>query len=105
MRRLWRDYSLGIVYVAGWLLTWALHAAFTYWAGTYPHDAVPWQLEWLETSAENLASEYHQVGAFILLARWFVFKDSPQSRDSDDRHEGKTDEILQRLKVARIGGE
>ncbi|MDP9471941.1 MAG: hypothetical protein M3Q71_14970 [Chloroflexota bacterium] len=81
MKRFWQDYSLGIVYVAAWLLTWGLHAGFTYWADQYPHDTVPWILQWLETSFENLASEYHQVGAFILLAKFYRFKGSPQSKD------------------------
>ncbi len=97
MRRLWRDYGLGIVYLAGWLLTWALHLAFTFWSDSFPHEHVPSLVRWLETTFENLASEYHQVGAFIILARYFIYKDSPQSRDSDDRMEEKIDRIVQRL--------
>ncbi len=83
MRRAWKKYSLGIVYFVSWGVCWALHAAFTYWADTYPHDAVPWLIQWQETTWENLASEYHQVGVLIVFSKYFTFKGSPQSKESD----------------------
>ncbi len=104
MKRLWSNYSLGIVYLVSWILTWGLHAFFTWQVDQFPHGEAAWWLNWLETSFENLASEYHQVGIFILFARWFIFKDSPQSKDGDARMEGKIDAILDRLRRARIGG-
>lgn len=81
MSALWQNYSLGIVYLAGWLISWALHAYFTWLTDTYPHEAVPWGLQWLETSFENLASEYHQVMAFIILSKHYRFHGSPQSKE------------------------
>ncbi len=97
MTRLWRDYSLGVVYLAGWLATWALHALFTYWTDLYPHGSEPWVLSWMETTFENLASEYHQVGALILLTKYFIFKDSVESRDGNDKMQQALERIERRL--------
>ncbi len=97
MKHLWSDYSLGIVYVAAWILTWGLHAGFTYWADQYPHDTVPWLLQWLETSFENLASEMFQIGFFILAAKYLVFRGSPQSRDGDDEMKAALQRIERQL--------
>jgi len=94
MKRLWHEYSLGWMYLGGWLLTWATHAMLTYWQQEgYPPHLAPWWLDFLTTTFENLASEYHQVGAFIVLARWFRFKDSPQSRDGDDAMQDQLTEL------------
>lgn len=82
--RWFRDYALGWAYLAGWLLFWGLHAVFTYWVDLYDPYMAPWQLGWLETSFENLASEYHQVGVLILLTKFLVFRGSPESKDSDE---------------------
>ncbi len=94
---LWHDYSLGWVYLAGWLLTWGLHALFTYWTDFYPHGTESWVLTWLETSFENLASEYHQVGALILLTKYFIFKDSAESRDGNDRMQQALERIERKM--------
>ncbi len=100
MKRLWENYSLGIVYLAGWLLCWGLHLLGEYGESVYPHDDVPWLLEWFTTSFENLASEYHQVGAFVLLSKYFIFRESPQSKDGDDTMQRKIDAI--QLKVDQL---
>ncbi len=97
MKRIWRDYSLGIVYLGIWLLSLALHVHGEWWASQYPHDAVPWGIEWWVHFWENIQSEYHQVGAFVLLSKYLIFRGSGQSKDGDDRMEAKIDTLLGRV--------
>lgn len=94
MRDLWRNYSLGIVYVVGWLLALALHAHGEWWSSQYtPVEALPWGVSWYTSFWENVQSEMFQVGFFVIAATYLIYKGSPQSRDGTDRIEA----LLRRL--------
>jgi hypothetical protein len=91
-------YSLLYFYIVGWLLTWTLHGGFTYWEDQYVHGLAPWWLNWLTTTFENLASEYHQIGVFIFITKYLIFKGSPESRDSDDEMKEMLQQILEYIR-------
>lgn len=103
MKKFLHDYSLGVAYVFGWILCWALH-----YVGLYMHVEVHHEnnlfWRWFSESLENLASEYHQVGAFIILAKYLRFRGSPQSRCEGDRLEAKVDEIRRLLGLQKTDG-
>jgi hypothetical protein len=90
-------YGLGIIYFIGSVLTLALHALFKYLELNY-FAPETWYAEFLTEAFENLASEYHQVGIFIVLATYFIYKDSPQSRDGDDEMKKTLERIERKLK-------
>lgn len=95
--KLWRDYSLGWAYLAGWLLSLVLHIHGEWWVGQYPHGNAPWGIEWYTHFWENIQSEMFQVGFLIIVATYLVFKGSPQSRDGDDEMRAQLDRIEEKL--------
>jgi len=50
--------------------------------------------EFLSRTFENWQSEFLQLFTFVVLATYLIHKNSPQSRDGDDRMEAKLDKIL-----------
>lgn len=78
LRRLWRDYALGIVWAVAFAITLALHyMTQVWWAG----DS---NAEFFAEVFANHQSEFLQVGLFIVLSKYLVYRGSPQSRDGDD---------------------
>jgi hypothetical protein len=99
MKNLWKKYSLFIVYLAGWLFCWGLHYFGLWLYVDITHEkSLFWR--WFSESFENLASEYHQVGAFVLLSKYFIYEGSPQSKDGDDEMQQDIKEIKKHLKIS-----
>jgi cell division protein FtsW (lipid II flippase) len=94
VRRVWADYGLGIVLALLWALCLALHGYGEWQQSLYPHDAAPWALQWFTTAFENAASEFLQLFSFVVLAKYLVFKGSPQSRDGDDEVKSMIKKLL-----------
>lgn len=81
MRRLWHDYSLGIIYIVGFFVAVALHAYGEWWSSQYvPMESIPWLLNWWTSFWENIQSEMFQIGLFIILSKHFLYRGSPQSK-------------------------
>jgi uncharacterized membrane protein YhdT len=89
MKRFFKDYSLSIVLALLFLVSWLLQAIFM-----IPTEG--WTA-FASATFENWQSEFLQLFAFVTLTSVFIHKNSPESRDSDDRMEEKIDKILERL--------
>lgn len=51
-----------------------------------------WPAFW-QATLENWQSEFLQLFSFVVLATYFVHRDSPQSRDGDDQMKAQLDRI------------
>ncbi len=100
MKRLWTNYSLSIVLTLLFLVSWLLQGV-TQWqefiSEAQQHGQPPEVKDFLwafgQATFENWQSEFLQVVTFVWLSKNFIHKDSPQSRDSDDRVEAKIDAL------------
>lgn len=95
MRKFLGNYALGLWLWVAFLLSWGLQLATH--SGTWS--------EFWNATAENWESEFLQLLTFVVLSRFFIFHDSPQSRDGSDRMQADLREIkltqhgiLQRIK-------
>lgn len=100
-------YGLAIVLAALFLASWVVqtwtgwhhfeadqlaHGETARWTGP---DGYWW--DWGEATFENWQSEFLQLLTFVVLARYLIFKGSPQSRDGDDDMQETLDEIVVRI--------
>lgn len=98
MKRGLKDYGLGVVYALLFLATLGLHALFVWLCSLYAtEDAVPWLLVWQRGFWENVQSENYQIGLFIVLSTYFVYKGSPQSKDGSERQDRKLDDLTRKV--------
>ena len=89
LQRLWQNYSLGVILCFLWLINWIFYGiALAAKPGEYS-----WRAFW-EGTFENSTSEFLQLFTFVVLSRYFIFRDSPQSKDGSERHERKTDYLI-----------
>lgn len=99
--------GLGYALVVLFIAAWVVHL-FTGWqefvveqaahgetAAVWGENGYVWT--WLARSYENVMSEFLQLAAFVVLTALLIFEGSAESKDSDDRLEGKVDVILRRL--------
>jgi hypothetical protein len=84
------DHGLGFVLLGMFLASWAGQALFQ--VGV---ENESWSAFWASTF-ENWQSEALQLLTFMALTSVLIFKESPESRDSDDELEAKVDELLRR---------
>jgi hypothetical protein len=108
MRRVFRDYSLGIVLFVLFVLSWAAqtwtgwkefvsdqrtHQETAHWTGS---DGYLWS--WAQATFENWQSEFLQLFAMVALTSFLIFKGSPESRDGDDEIREKLTRVEQQLR-------
>ncbi|MDP9366380.1 MAG: hypothetical protein M3Q10_19515 [Chloroflexota bacterium] len=108
MRRLWRDYNLGIVLLALFLVSWvaqtltgwqefvAEQAALGQTAAVFGADGYVWS--WARTTFENWESEFLQLFAMVVLTSFLVYRGSTESKDGQERMQETLDRIERRLK-------
>jgi hypothetical protein len=97
MRRLWRNYSLSATLAALWIVFWVIHT-ISGWvefvaeqgehgatAELFGPDGYVWV--WLKSTFENNQSEMLQLFTFVVLTTYLVHRNSPESRDSQERME------------------
>lgn len=89
VKKIWNDYSLGLILLFLFVSNWIAYGI------TIAADSGPfsWRHFW-EGTFENATSEFLQLAAFVVLSRYFIFKDSPQSKEGAERHERKTDYLI-----------
>jgi hypothetical protein len=82
-------YSLGIVLTLLFFANWIAYGI------SIALDSGPfsWRYFW-EGTFENATSEFLQLAAFVVLSKYLIFEGSPQSKDGADRHERKTDYLI-----------
>jgi hypothetical protein len=114
VRRFVQNYSLSLVlaclFVASWLsqfLTgWKQFASEQQQHGQVPSvfgdDGYVWHF--LADTFQNWQSEFLQLTVFVVLSVWLIHRDSPESRDSNDRMERKIDEIRRAVEQANKQG-
>lgn len=87
----WSKYGLGITLVALFLLSWFAQGVaewFVVAGEAQQHGQRASVLEYLahftQATMENWQSEFLQLATFVILAKYLIFKGSPQSKDGDD---------------------
>jgi hypothetical protein len=101
MEKVFKNYGLSIVLAGMFLSSWVAQGIaqwYEYLAHQEEHNApvefADYSYEFLSATFENWQSEFLQLFTFVVLATYLIHKDSPQSRDGDDRMERKIDRIL-----------
>ncbi len=104
MHRIWKNYNLSIVLFALFFVSSVLYGVFLYpqmaQEAAEHGQTLAWSDFWIAYGAgwfENAQSEFLQLFTFVVLATYLIHRDSPQSRDSDDRMEAKIDTLLGRV--------
>ena len=107
MRRLWRDYNLGIILFLLFFVSW-IGQTYTGWkefvaeqqslqqsASIFGDDGYIWM--WLQSTLENWQSEFLQLFAMVLLTAYFIFRGSHESKDSDEEGQAKLDHLIREV--------
>jgi hypothetical protein len=103
-----RDRSLGLFFLALFLLTWVAQLVFQWFEyrdeqQTHEESAVFWSSEfWVtfwQATLENWQSEFLQLASFVIAAGYLVWKGSSESGDSDERVEAKLDALLKQAGI------
>jgi hypothetical protein len=107
LSRFVKNYSLTLVLAVLFVLAW-LSQAITGWlkysseqmqhgqpSAVWGEDGYIWHF--LADTFQNWQSEFLQLAVMVVLTVWLIHKDSPESRDSNDRMERKIDEIKRAL--------
>lgn len=90
MRRYWNDYGLAIVLFALFAVSTVLQAYF---------DIMVENESWGHFFAalfENWQSEFLQLFTFVVLAKYLIYKGSPQSKDGDDQMKAMLSEMYEK---------
>jgi hypothetical protein len=104
VRRIWRNFGLSLTFAILLLVSWAAQG-LAEWSSFAHEQAAHGQVAqlsdfWVEfgqSTLENWQSEFLQLFSFVVLAALMIHRGSAESKDSDDRMEGKIDEIIARL--------
>jgi hypothetical protein len=104
MNKVWKNYNLSIVLLIMFLISWAGQAVFQFveFANEAKEHGQAAQMAefipaFLSATFENWQSEFLQVLVLISLTSFLIHKDSPESRDGQDRMEAKIDKALRLL--------
>ena len=110
LRRTWSNFGLSITFAGLFLLSWCAQAAAEW--GTYrqeqqahgqPTAVSDYLVQFGQSTLENWQSEFLQLFSFVVLSAMLIHRGSAESKDSDDRLEGKVDDILKRLDALEPG--
>lgn len=104
MRSFVRDHSLSLILALLFLASWVGQAFFEASVVTSEAQSHGEAFEWADfirhfgqSTFENWQSEFLQLFSFVVLAKHFIHKDSPQSRDGDDDMKASLQRIEQKL--------
>lgn len=93
-RSVWREFSLGLVLVILFLVTWIAHGIAewqTYTDEQRSHgestQAGDFVAEFSQSTLENWQSEFLQLFAFVSLAALYIHKGSAESKDGEEKIE------------------
>lgn len=108
MAKFFKNYGLSIMLASLFLLSWLGQLIFQleeFNSQQIIHnrpvnisDFIP---EFLSATFENWQSEFLQLLTFVVLATYFIHKDSPQSRDGDDKMMAQLSRIEKKLDMKR----
>lgn len=105
---IWKDYGLGIILCVLFIAAWIMQTCagwYEFKAEQLSHQS-PAELwgdsgyvwVWTKATMENWQSEFLQLLCFVVLTKFFVFKGSPESKDSDEEIMAKLNEIDEGIK-------
>jgi hypothetical protein len=104
VRKIWPNFALSITFCGLFLISWASQGLAEWGefrsdqrAHGQPASAQEFVLQFGQSTLENWQSEFLQLFSFVVLAALMIHRGSAESKDSDDRMEGKIDEIIARL--------
>lgn len=111
MKRLWRDYSLSIVLLTLFLVSWGIQT-WTGWRefvgeelrmGEVPVVFGPtgYVWSWAQATFENWQSEFLQLLAMAILTSFLIHKGSAESRDGQDEMMERIIAIQHNVEVLR----
>ena len=107
MKRIVRDYGLGLVLFALFAVSWVAQTWFGWQefvaeqrehgqaAQVYGPEGYAWS--WARTTFENWQSEFLQLLAMVALTSFLLFKGSPESKDGDDEMKATLARLERRL--------
>lgn len=113
--RIFRDYALGWVLLALFLVCWAAQTWFGWQqfvaeqrehqqvAEVFGQDGYVWS--WGQATFENWQSEFLQLVSFVVLTSFLIFRGSAESKDGDDEMKQTLARLERRLdEMAAAGG-
>jgi hypothetical protein len=96
MKNLWKNYSLGIILTALWLVSWVLQLVFQLpleMNNAKEHgqefQMSEFWISFLKDTFENWQSEFLQVLTFVILTKYFIFDGSKESKTRKELDDGK----------------
>ena len=106
MNKIWKNYGLSITLFALFLVSWIAQLVFQYnhwYQEQLTHGEIPQMSDFwnsfLSSTFENWQSEFLQLFSFVVLATFLIHKNSPQSRDGDDKMQADIEQIKKALKI------
>jgi hypothetical protein len=110
VRKIWRNFGLGIAFAALFLVSWAaqgvaewqVYAAEQAAHGEAAHPSGFW-LQFGQSTLENWQSEFLQLFSFVVLAAVLIHRGSAESKDGTDRIEQRVNEIHEMLRDQQPG--
>ncbi len=106
MKRLWRNYSLGIVLFGLFAVSWVIQTITGWWefvaeqrslgqsAVILGDEGYVWR--WAQATFENWQSEFLQLFSFVALTAVLIHRNSAESADGDDEIKAMLEELLDR---------
>ena len=113
MKRLWRDYSLGIVLFVLFAVSWVIQTITGWWefaaeqralgqaAVVFGDEGYVWR--WAQATFENWQSEFLQLFSMVVLTAYLIYKGSTESKDGQERMQESLDRIERRMKQLESG--
>ena len=104
--KLWKDYSLGIILGALFILSWVgqfvsqlIEFSNEQASLGEPFNFIEFIPAFLSSTFENWQSEFLQLLSMVVFTTYFVFKGSHESKDNDEKIENLLNEINKKLDV------
>jgi hypothetical protein len=103
-RSIWREFSLGLILMLLFFVTWAAHAVaewqvFTDEQREHGDDIAvgDFVAQFAQSTFENWQSEFLQLFSFVVLAALFIHKTSAESKDGEEKLEASLRRIEEHL--------
>ena len=111
LRKVWRNFGLSIGFAILFFTSWIaqgfaeLHVYVSeQHAHGEPLGLADFITHFSQSTLENWQSEFLQLYSFVVMSALFIHRGSAESKDSDDRMEGKIDKIQEQVeKLASRG--
>jgi hypothetical protein len=104
LRKAWNHYGLSITLAAMFLASWLAHFLVQMREFSNEQEEHGQAFQWGEfmpafwtSTLENWQSEFLQLFTFVVLSSFLSHRGSPESKDSEEKNEGREIEMLRRL--------